>query len=50
MIEGLTALHDKKIMHRDIKNANIFFVKDKHQCKIGDMNSSKVIKEKVLRT
>ena len=46
MIEGLKALHDKKIMHRDLKSANIFLVKDKYQCKIGDMNVSKVIKEK----
>ena len=50
MIEGLKALHDKNIMHRDIKSANIFLVKDNHQCKLGDMNVSKVIKEKVLRT
>ena len=50
MIEGLKALHDKKIMHRDLKSANIFLVKDNHQCKLGDMNVSKVIKEKVLRT
>jgi len=50
MIEGLKALHDKKIMHRDLKSANIFLVKDKHQCKLGDMNVSKVIKENVLRT
>ena len=50
MIEGLKALHDKKIMHRDLKSTNIFLVKDKHQCKIGDMNVSKVIKEKVLTT
>ena len=50
MIEGLKALHDMKIMHRDLKSANIFLVKDKHQCKLGDMNVSKVIKEKVLRT
>ena len=50
MIRGLKALHDKKIMHRDIKSANIFLIKDKHQCKIGDMNVSKVIKEKVLKT
>ena len=50
MIEGLKALHDKKIMHRDLKSANIFLVKDKHQCKLGDMNVSKVIKEKVLHT
>ena len=50
MIEGLKALHDKNIMHRDIKSANIFLVKDKNQCKIGDMNVSKVIKDKVLLT
>ena len=50
MIEGLKALHDMKIMHRDLKSANIFLVKDKHQCKLGDMNVSKVIKEKFLST
>ena len=50
MIEGLKALHDMKIMHRDLKSANIFLVKNKHQCKIGDMNVSKVIKEKALTT
>jgi len=50
MIEGLKALHDKKIMHRDLKSANIFLVKDKHQCKLGDMNVSKVIKDRVLKT
>ena len=50
MIEGLKALHDKKIMHRDLKSANIFLVKDRHQCKLGDMNVSKVIKEKELLT
>ena len=30
MIEGLKALHDKNIMHRDLKSANIFLVKDKY--------------------
>ena len=50
MIEVLKALHDKKIMHRDLKSANIFLVRDNHQCKLGDMNVSKVIKEKELRT
>ena len=50
MIEGLKALHDKKIMHRDLKSANIFLFKENHQCKLGDMNVSKVIKEKVLLT
>ena len=50
MIEGLKALHDKKIMHRDLKSANIFLVKENHQCKLGDMNVSKVVKDKVLLT
>ena len=50
MIEGLKALHDKKIMHRDLKSANVFLTKNKHQCKLGDMNVSKVIKEKFLTT
>ena len=48
MIEGLKALHDKKIMHRDLKSANIFL--KKNMCKIGDMNVSKVIKDKLLLT
>ena len=50
MIQGLKALHDKKIMHRDLKSANIFLFKKNHICKIGDMNVSKVIKDKVLLT
>ena len=50
MIKGLKALHDKKIMHRDIKSANIFLFKKNHICKLGDMNVSKVIKDKVLLT
>ena len=50
MIQGLKALHDKKIMHRDLKSANIFLVKEKLQCKIGDMNVSKVMKDNFLRT
>ena len=50
MIEGLKALHDKKIMHRDLKSANVFLTKNNIQCKLGDMNVSKVIKEKVLTT
>ena len=50
MIKGLKALHDKKIMHRDLKSANIFLFKKDHLCKLGDMNVSKVIKNKVLLT
>ena len=50
MIQGLKALHDKKIMHRDLKSANVFLFKENNKCKLGDMNVSKVIKEKVLLT
>lgn len=48
IIEGLKALHDKKILHRDLKSANIFLIKEKNQCKIGDLNVSKVLKDKFL--
>ena len=50
IIQGLKALHDKNIMHRDLKSENIFLTKNNSQCKIGDMNVSKVLKEKLLRT
>ena len=50
MIRGLKSLHDKKIMHRDLKSANIFLFKKNNLCKLGDMNVSKVIKDKVLLT
>ena len=48
IIKGLKALHDKKILHRDLKSANIFLTKENNQCKIGDLNVSKVMKEKYL--
>ena len=47
IIKGLKALHDKKILHRDLKSANIFLTKD-NICKIGDLNVSKVMKDKYL--
>lgn len=47
--QGLKALHDKKIMHRDLKSANIFINKNK-EVKIGDMNISKVFKVGVINT
>ena len=49
IIQGLKALHDKNIMHRDLKSENIFLTKN-FKCKIGDMNVSKVLKEKLLMT
>ena len=42
---GLKALHDKGIIHRDLKSANIFLSKLKNKCKIGDLNTGKVIKK-----
>ena len=48
IIKGLKFLHDKKILHRDLKCANIFLTKENKQCKIGDLNVSKVMKDKFL--
>lgn len=41
-LRGLKELHDLRIMHRDLKSANIFFTKD-GIAKLGDMNVSKTI-------
>ena len=41
MLYGLKAIHDLKIMHRDIKSANVFLSRD-GTAKLGDMNVSKV--------
>ena len=40
---GLKYLHDNKIMHRDLKCANIFLTKS-GILKLGDMNVSKIVK------
>lgn len=40
---GLKALHDMKIMHRDIKSANVFMFKN-GMVKLGDLNVSKLTK------
>ena len=47
MALGIKSLHDKNIMHRDLKSANIFLNKN-GDAKIGDMNVSKVLKMGLL--
>lgn len=43
MITGLQKLHIAKIVHRDIKCANIFLTKE-GRAKLGDLNVSKIAK------
>ncbi len=50
MLKGLKALHTRKILHRDIKSANIFLSKDGTSIKLGDLNVSKVIKNNLAKT
>ena len=49
MTSGLKALHDNKIMHRDLKCANIFLMKG-GSLKLGDLNVSKVVKMQLAYT
>ena len=44
VLKGLKSLHDLKILHRDMKSANIFLYKDM-QAKLGDLNVSKILKK-----
>ena len=49
MVQGLKALHDLKIFHRDLKSANIFMSKQT-VVKLGDLNVSKLAKKGLLYT
>ncbi len=49
MTKGLKSLHDKKILHRDLKCANVFITAD-GSYKLGDLNVSKVLKKDMAQT
>lgn len=49
VVKGLKSLHDMKILHRDMKCANIFLYRD-GGAKLGDLNVSKVAKKGLLYT
>ena len=49
MIYGIKELHDRNIIHRDLKSANIFLMKN-GICKLGDLNVSKEAKSGLLKT
>ena len=49
LLNGLKYLHDSKIMHRDIKCANIFLTKE-GVLKLGDLNVSKLTDLKMAST
>jgi NIMA (never in mitosis gene a)-related kinase 1/4/5 len=49
VVRGLQALHDLRILHRDMKSANIFLYLD-GTAKLGDLNVSKVAKKGLLYT
>lgn len=50
MVRGLKAIHDLKIIHRDLKAANVFLTSEKQVVKIGDLNVSKIAKRGLLYT
>ena len=49
MVTGLNALHKVKIVHRDIKCANVFLTRE-GTVKLGDLNVSKIAKAGVMQT
>lgn len=50
VLKGLSALHKQKILHRDVKSANIFMTKNHNLIKLGDMNVSIVSSNGMAKT
>jgi NIMA (never in mitosis gene a)-related kinase len=50
ILSGLRYLHSKKIVHRDLKGANILLSADKRKVQVGDLNVSKIAKNSLLYT
>lgn len=50
IVSGLKYIHGKKIVHRDMKGANIFLSADKRLVRVGDLNVSKIAKNSLLYT
>ena len=50
ILRGLCSLNKFKIIHRDVKPANIFLTNDQKKVKLGDMNVSKVVVNDLTRT
>ena len=48
ILKGLQELHRQKVIHRDLKPANLFLTKNFKTIKIGDLNSSKIVKDQNL--
>ena len=49
MLFGINVLHSKKVLHRDLKSANIFLTSNK-TIKIGDFGISKVLDNTSAKT